>query len=404
LVAAGRAIRSTVAVLTLVRLVDETTGFFPSASVERFRDDIGIDYGVAGAIFLAYGIGGIAGGLAVAATDGRSRRAVTVGGAFVLAAAMALFGAATAAPVLLVAAFVEAAGATCLVHGGEITLANDLTSRGEGHRLERVLARTNLWAVAGDVAGPLVLALARAAGVGWRETFLAAGALVALYGLVLARLAFPPAVDAPSGGDDEPVPVSRQATVWLLGAAAFATMPLDESYLAAVLAFAEEVRSVDPALVALLGVSFVAGGAVAFTSLAGVVARTPLPTLLWTTGLAMSAVMLVAAFAPAWALVPVGLVQSCLLATTWLGLQVMVLRANPGREGRTKLLVEVTEASSFGLVVVLGVVADRAGLQDALVGFALVPLLLLPVSRALARRSRHDSSQTTSVSRPSARS
>jgi predicted MFS family arabinose efflux permease len=392
-------------VLTLVRLVDETTGFLPSASVERFRDDVGIDYRVAGAIFLAYGIGGIAGGVAVAATDGRSRRAVTVGGALVLAAAMALFGAATAAPVLLVAAFVEAAGATCLVHGGEITLANDLAARGEGHRLERVLARTNLWAVAGDVAGPLVLALARAAGVGWRETFLAAAALVALYGVVLARVRFPAPVDAPAdGAGAEPVAVTRQVTVWLLGAAAFATMPLDESYLAAVLAFAEDVRGVDPALVALLGVAFVAGGAVAFTSLADVVAGTPLPTLLWTTGLGMSSVMLVAAFAPAWALVPVGLVQSCLLAMTWLGLQVMVLRANPGREGRTKLLVEVTEASSFGIVVVLGVVADRAGLRDALVGFALVPLLLLPVSRALRRRWPQDSSQTTSVSRPSARS
>jgi hypothetical protein len=190
-------------------------------------------------------------------------------------------------------------------------------------------------------------------------------------------------------------------TVWLLGAAAFATMPLDESYLATVLAFAEEVHRLDPAVVALLGVAFVAGGILTFSSLAGLVARTPLPRLLTVTGVAMSVTMLVATVAPPWVLVPAGLVQSCLLATSWLGLQTMVLRANPGREGRTKLLVEVLEASSFVIVIALGVLADRAGLRAAMTGFALVPLLLVPVAGALRRQP---SSQTTAVSRPSARS
>ena len=388
--------------LALVRLVDESTGFLAPASVERFRADLGVSYGLAGAMLFAYGVGGVAGGFAVAATDGRSRRTITVGGTIVLAAAMALFAGAPAGWVLLVAAFVEAAGATCLVHGGEIALSDDLTARGESHRLERVLARTNLWSVLGDVAGPLLVAIARAAGAGWRETFLAAALVVALYALVLSRLEFPDPPSRHAEEDDErPVPVSRQATVWLLGAAAFATMPLDESYLAVVLAFAEDVRDLDPAVVALLGAAFVAGGVVAFTSLADLIARTPLPRLLATTGVAMTAVMLAGVWLPAWGLALVGLVQSCLLATTWLALQTMVLRANPGREGRTKLLVEVLEASSFGIVVALGLLADRAGLRAAMVAFAFVPLLLVPVAAALRRQS---SSQTTSVSRPSARS
>jgi hypothetical protein len=100
----------------------------------------------------------------------------------------------------------------------------------------------------------------------------------------------------------------------------------------------------------------------------------------------MSAVMVVAAVGPGWVLVPVGLVHSGLLAATWLALQATVLRANPGREGATKVVVEILETASFGIVLAIGVLADRAGLRWAMATYAAVPLLLVPVATAYRRR------------------
>jgi MFS family permease len=382
----NRAIRTTVGFLLIVRLVDETTGFLAPASVEQFRSDLGIGYSTAAAMFVAYGCGGLFGVLAVARSDGKSRKTVTWSGAMVLAASLAIIGGAQSGPWLLVGAFLDATGATMLVHGGEISIANALSAAGLGHQLERVLARSNVFAVVGDATGPLVVAATRAAGLGWRPLFFAVGVLVAVYGIVLSRLSFPEPVVAVADVGERLVPVHRQAAVWLVALAAAATMPLDEAYLATVLAFAEVFEGFSSAGAALLGATFVAGGLVSLTALTGVIARTPMATLLTVSALGMSGAMAVAAIGPGWVLVPVGLVHSGLLMATWLALQTTVLRVNPGREGATKVIVEVLETASFAIVVAIGVLADRAGLRWAMAAFALLPLLLLPVATAYRRR------------------
>ena len=382
----NRAIRTTVAFLLVVRLVDETTGFLAPASVERFRSDLGIGYGIAAAMFVAYGLGGLFGVVAVARSDGRSRKSVTWSGAMVLAASLAIIGAAQSAPWLLVGAFLDATGATMLVHGGEIAIANALTAAGLGHQLERTLARSNVLAVAGDAVGPLAVAATRAAGLGWRPLFFGVAALVALYGVVISRLTFPAPVVAAAEVGERLVPVHRQATVWLVALAAAATMPLDEAYLATVLAFAEVREGFSSTGAALLGTTFVAGGLVSLTGLTDVIARTSMATLLTVSAFGLSAVMVVAAVGPGWVLVPVGLVHSGLLMATWLALQTTVMRANPGREGATKVVVEVLETASFAIVLAIGVLADRAGLRWAMAAFAVVPLLLVPVATAYRRR------------------
>ena len=382
----NRAIRTTVAFLLIVRLVDETTGFLAPSSVEQFRSDLGIGYGIAGAMFVAYGCGGLFGVLAVARSDGKSRKTVTWTGAMVLAGSLAIIGAAQSAPWLLVGAFLDATGATMLVHGGEISIANALAAAGAGHQLERVLARSNVFAVVGDATGPLIVAATRSAGLGWRPLFFAVAILVALYGIVLSRLPFPEPVVAAAEVGERLVPIHRQGAVWLVALAAAATMPLDEAYLATVLAFAEVREGFSSSGAALLGATFVAGGLVSLTALTGVIARTSMATLLTVSALGLSAVMAVAAIGPGWVLVPVGLVHSGLLMATWLALQTTVLRANPGREGATKVIVEVLETASFGVVVAIGVLADRAGLRWAMAAFAVLPLLLVPVATAYRRR------------------
>jgi hypothetical protein len=250
--------------------------------------------------------------------------------------------------------------------------------------------------VTGDICGPLIVAATRAAGVGWRPLFAGAAVVVALYATLLATKRFPAPVARAEGGADR-VPILRQPTVWLVAMAAFATMPLDESYLATVLAFAEVDRGIGSAATALLGATFVAGGVLTFTALPDLISRTPLHRLLAVSGVGLSALMVVAAVGPAWVLVPVGLLHSALLCATWLGLQALVLRVNPGREGATKLVVEVMEALSFGIVLAIGVLADRAGLDWAMVAFAGVPLLMVPV--AIGLRTRPGSAPCPRVSR-----
>ena len=104
-------------------------------------------------MFVAYGVGGLFGVAAVARSDGKSRKTVTCAGALVLAVSLVVIGAAQSALWLLVGAFLDATGATMLVHGGEIAIANALAAAGLGHQLERVIARSNVYAVAGDAVG-----------------------------------------------------------------------------------------------------------------------------------------------------------------------------------------------------------------------------------------------------------
>ena len=201
--------------LLLVRFVDESTGFLAPASVEDFRADLDIGYATAAAMFVTYGVGGVVGNLVVAATDGRSRKGVTVGGALTTAASLLIIGAATGGWMMLLGTGVIAVGSTMLVHGGEIAITNALAAEGLDHELERVLARGNLFAVVGDMAAPLALAALRAAGVDWRWVFAGAAAMVLVYAAVLAGETFPAAVDAAAveAGGGTPLPVRRQRLV-----------------------------------------------------------------------------------------------------------------------------------------------------------------------------------------------
>lgn len=372
--------------LLAVRFVDESTGFLAPASVEDFRSDLAIGYGLASAMFVAYGVGGVVGNLAVAATDGRSRKPVTVGGGAVLATGLLVIAMARDGVTMLLGTGLVATGSTGLVHGGEIAIAHALAQRGSQRPLETVLARGNLGAVAGDVLTPALLAVLRAAGVDWRPVFLGAAALVVAYTALVAAMRFPEPVPAPDRG--VVTPLHRQRLVWVLAVAAFAAMPLDEPYLATVLAFAQSTIGWSSAQAAALAVAFVAGGILAFTVLPAVIGRTPLRRLLALAGIGMAALMAAAAAGPGWSLIPIGLCHSAILNALWLGEQAVVLRANPGREGRTKLVVDAIEGSSFVLIVAIGALADRAGLRAAMWAFAMLPLVLVAVAAAVGDPDR----------------
>ena len=170
----------------------------------------------------------------------------------------------------------------------------------------------NLLGTVGDFSGPLLVAAARAAGVSWRVLFLAVAIAVAGYAMLLAAAAFPVPVRRPASSADQ-APVSRQPAVWLLGLAAMVLIPLDESYLSTVLGFAERERGFNPTAAALVGIVFVVGGLLSDTVLVGWVTRSSAPRPRIVTGVGAGLVMLLAALAPGWVLVPAGIAHSVLL-------------------------------------------------------------------------------------------
>ena len=113
-------------------------------------------------MFVAYGCGGLFGVLAVARSDGKSRKTVTWTGAMVLAASLAIIGAAQSAPWLLVGRSSTRPARRCSSTAARSASPTPSPRREFGHQLERVLARSNIYAVVGDAVGPLVVAATRA--------------------------------------------------------------------------------------------------------------------------------------------------------------------------------------------------------------------------------------------------
>ena len=171
--------------------------------------------------------------IVIAATDGRSRQPITVGGTFVVAAALVVQAGAPGPALLLVGGALLGVGTTWMVSGAEIAIANSVAERDGPAALPRRLARVNLLGTVGRLSrGPLLVAAARAAGVSWRVLF------------VRGRDRASPATATAAGGGRVPSAgpadrrrprtrcrLSRQPSVWLLGLAAMVLIPLDESYL-----------------------------------------------------------------------------------------------------------------------------------------------------------------------------
>ena len=289
-----------------------------------------------------------------------------VGGAVVTSLSLVVSAVATGFWTLAVGSLLLGFGATCLVHAGEIVAV----ANGE-RPVEATLARLNLGAVAGDLLGPLTIAAGRAAGLSWRVIFAGAALWTMAYALHLATLRFPPArpVSEPDQSDGGSAPFRTGGAV-VIGVIALLTTPLDETFLGMVLVFAEVGRGVSPSVAGALGAAFVAGGILTFTVLPRRLAAVAPAVVVAVAGVAMATSAIAVLVVPTAGLVLVGVVHSCALNASWLALQATALRLNPGREGKTSALISTIELGGFVLPVLIGVIADRAGLAAALVAFA----------------------------------
>ena len=186
--------------------------------------------------------GAIAGTVFSVLADYRSRRVIAAGGAFGFAAALAVYGLAPSFPMLVVASFVLGCAATALCDATELALVDV-----SGDDAPAAVSRSHLFGAVGDLLGPVVLIVATATGIGWRGAFLVCAVLVLAYAIWIATLPIPaPRAHEHERARDGLREVVRDRRVWFCAMVALLLGPLDEPFLAFLIADLEaRARHVD---------------------------------------------------------------------------------------------------------------------------------------------------------------
>jgi predicted MFS family arabinose efflux permease len=370
--------------LLLVDLADEWFTFLPAGAMESIRADLGVSYAEAGVLLALLPAGGVLGTVLMAAADFVSRRVLGAGGAFVFALCLLVFATGRSFIVLAAAAFVWGAASDAFVHATQLALA-ELA----GDDLDATLARTNLLGSLGELLGPVTLALAAAAGLGWRSVFAVGGVLMLAYAAWLAAQPLPP--PRPDGSTPWSVVravakdarVLRVAAIWALSAA------LEAPFLGFLIANLEETRDVSAAAATALVVAVVAGGMATYAALA--VVRRPFSTrsrlVLASVGLVVTTVVMVGA--PWTAVVGLaGVGFGAAGALLWVALQATTYRLRPGQVGTTQAVISGLSTVSVAIPPVVGVAADRLGLATAMWLFVLAPVGILLIALTARETSR----------------
>jgi predicted MFS family arabinose efflux permease len=308
--------------------------------------------------------GAIVGNVFAVAADYVSRRVLASGGAFGVAAAMALFAGGHSFEALFVASFLYGMSATALIDAGELALVDVA-----GDALAPTLARANLLGAIGDLLGPLAIIVMTASGFGWRAPFAVAAVVTAVYGVWLATLPLPPPVV-----DHERLhparaflTVARDRRVRFYAAVALLLGPLDEPFLAFVIAFARDVRSLSSAAAVAIAMCSVAGSVVGFARYASRATTTTLTRP--ASVMAAAAVALVVLPWPA-TMAVAAFAFGLGLASFWNTVQVQILQLRPGQTGTVKAVITTIEFAAFGVPIAFGAVADAMGVASGLACYA----------------------------------
>ncbi len=381
-----------------MRLMDEWMAFLPSGAFEAFRSELGLSYRGAATIITLMGVGAIAGSAFTVLADTRSRRVIAAIGGYGYAASIATFGLGHSPVVLAIAAIGIGMFSTALVDAIEIALVDVA-----GERLELLLARINVGATLGDLAGPVVLASITAMGGSWRTALLVSAAAMAMFATMVAAAPLPAPGSVPhandggpdqGAGDDADSPdlahgiaailaVARTPSVWWAGLLGAGLVALDESYLGFIIAGFEEIRGTSPAASVALGSTSVVGAALASIWLARRVPTwAPRRRMLATAAIMVCSAALFAILPTVWLPALAIVVFDAAMIGFWLPLQALALRLIPGRAGTTKAVIGAIEMLGLAVPVGIGALADRVGLTTGLLAFALVPAAMLLLTLA----------------------
>lgn len=321
--------------------------------------------------------------------DRRPRKPFVVGGLLGMALLEVVVGLSSSLPLTAVclALIPSASGCACGVAQATIIDADP-------ERRERWMTRWALLGTLGDLAAPGLLAAVALLGGGWRHGFVLCGAATALYAAAVARRPFPAPVRETAGGRATPsvwaalveAAGNRRLLAWLTGV--FLCSLLDEI----LVAFGSLHLRQLGAGPFLRSVAFAAWSAGAVTGLAAterLLVRVPPRRLLAVSaaGVAVSYLAWVAAPSVALSIPLLGL-TGALAAPLYPIAKAQAFRALPGRPGTVNALGQIFTPADVALPLVLGLVADRWGLQATLLVLVLQPVGLLLLALVTRRRVR----------------
>ncbi len=178
-------------VLLLADFVDEWLGWLVAGLLPDVRSHFKLDYVKAGWVLTAHTGGGYVGGtLGGVLADLYSRRSILLAGATLYACGLGLACTAPSLPALLLGCACIGLASGPVAHTAQLILVDQ--AHGSNERLEKTLGRFNALGSIGDVLGPLSLAAALGAGLGWRAVFAIGTLLMVTYGFAYG-VAAPPA-------------------------------------------------------------------------------------------------------------------------------------------------------------------------------------------------------------------
>ncbi|HEX6355109.1 MFS transporter [Actinophytocola sp.] len=349
------------AALLLVRFFDETVAYLPYAAVESIRADIGLTYVQAGFLLFLYpGIGLLTTPFGVL-VDRVDRRVLAALGGVGYGAGLCVFAAAGDFWTLVVAVCLMGTLGDLLVQAAEVSLVEVA-----GENAEPALARANLLAAVGDLAGPLLLAAALWSGLGWRAAFWAAGFAMVAYGLTLATRPLPP----PTRADDEPsvvgalLAVARDRRVIVAGLLVGVIVAFDDTFIGFTMAFLIGGQGMSPVVATVATGAGMAGG-LAAAAWASRTSRRRVSLLTCSLALAAGVLLLVAFPTIVTAAVAMALVGAA-VNLAWIILQARYMTLRPGQAGTTSAVAEAVSQIGVTAPLVTGWLADKAGVSVAM--------------------------------------
>jgi MFS transporter, FSR family, fosmidomycin resistance protein len=360
--------------LLSVRLADESAGFLIPGSFEAIRSELHLSYAQAATILAAGAPGAIVGNGFSIAADYVSRRVIAAGGALWFSAAVAVFATSTSYPMLVAASFVIGVAASAMVDACELALVDV-----SGDDLPRMLGASNLMGSIGDLAGPAVIIAAAWLGFGWQAPFLVAAVLMAAYGVWLAMSPLPP----PHRHEEQESPrralssILRDRRVWIFGLMAMLLGPLDEPFLAFLIARLQRTDGMSRTLATAVAMLTVVGAA--FGALEQARRARPNPPLVRPALLVAGAVTSIALAPIAVLVLPGAVVFGFGMIGFWTALQARVLLLRPGQAGTVSAVVSTIEFAGFLIPIGIGVVVDAHGLRAGIACYAVLAILLAAI-------------------------
>ncbi|MEJ7764858.1 MAG: MFS transporter [Acidimicrobiales bacterium] len=369
--------------------MDEFVAFFPYGALEPIREDLSLTYGRASLLLVLYPVVGLVGTAGGVLSDHVSRRVLSSAGAAGYGAGFLIMAVGPGFAALAVGICLAGGASTVMIDATEVALA-DLAADEEELRV--MLGHQNVLAAIGSIAGPVILSVTLAAGLGWRAAFATAAALLFAYSAFLATQPVPP--PAPAADGDEPVrlwaglgQILRDGRVWVLGLVLLLLTPFDEPFLGFAIAFFDLHRGHSPAVATLLGGAATVGGVVGALA-AGPFGRRAGDRTMLAGAVVVTAGVLLAVVSPWAGLQATGtFVLGIGLYLVWVDLQARTLTLRPGQAGATGSLVDVISQPGALLPLAIGHLADRAGLPLAMAAFVALAAALVAAASLIGRQS-----------------